>query len=48
MRADEILDIAESVELAMTPATDACFEKALDDLKIGQVFGPRVFQVIDL
>jgi hypothetical protein len=37
MRSDELHDIGESVELSMTPETDAIFDKALAALRDGDV-----------
>jgi hypothetical protein len=37
MRSEELRDIVESVELSMTPETDAIFDKALAALRAGDV-----------
>ena len=36
VRADEILDFAESVELSLDPAVDSVFDRAMRDLESGQ------------
>ena len=38
LRADDILDLAESLELAVNPDVDSIFEKSLEELKRGQTF----------
>lgn len=37
VRAEEIMDIAESVELALDPGVDSVFNVALEELKRGEV-----------
>jgi hypothetical protein len=38
VRGDEILDLVESIELAMNPDIDKIFEKSLDEFKRGETF----------
>jgi hypothetical protein len=38
LRADDILDLAESLELAINPDVDSIYEKSLEELKRGQTF----------